>query len=113
LEPRSDEPLPNLIEGIFDKLLHAKIDAGIILVPSSRVLGENTPSTASLGFVQPGGGSFFAFAQALTALHKNLQSKSLAEEDLQEAKASPPVTTQHFDCPKEILLAASSNNFAG
>ena len=46
---------------------------------SSLVVGENTPLTSSLTLVQPGGGSFFAAAQAA-----------------KDARASPPVTTATF-----------------
>jgi hypothetical protein len=37
-----------------------------LLSPSSRLVGEKTDETASEGWVQPGGGSFWALAQAVT-----------------------------------------------
>jgi hypothetical protein len=38
-----------------------------VLSLRARVVGENTLETASLGWLHPGGGTFFAAAQAVTA----------------------------------------------
>ena len=90
-----------------------------VLDPKSRAVGENTFVTAVSGCVHPGGGSFFAAAQAVTISVNHRQShfpnntSNGTQEHIHEASASPPVTTATFASPLAILFAASSTNFAG
>lgn len=88
---------------------------GSALGLSSLVEGEKTELTSSESLVQPGGGSFFAEAQAVTV---DVRDKARFEVlilhgDLRDANASPPPMIATLVSPFEMRLAASSKSLPG